>query len=158
MSSAVLVRLLRIAKPPARVLRALSSLYALQLSRLETMRRCLHPMQPRCSHNVLNLLQDVDEHAERSPTRRRSVVMQSLTRTMNSFDPARRCIVHDRINKVWVKWHSVDRELFNKYADKSEKGLIGWRSLLMDAWMDEPTKNNRSPIKKIEATQRKRMR
>jgi hypothetical protein len=67
---------------------------------------------------------------------------------MNSFDPARRCLVHDRINEVWVTWSSVDPLHFNKYADKSEEGLIGWRSLLMDAWMDQPTKLNRPSIKK----------
>jgi hypothetical protein len=66
-------------------------------------------------------------------------MIASRIRKMVSFDPARRCLVHDRINDVWVTWSSVDPLHFNKYADKSEKGLIGWRSLLMDAWMDQPS-------------------
>jgi len=66
--------------------------------------------------------------------------MRSRIRKMDSFDPTRRCIVHDSINDVWVRWSPVNREHFNRYAETSEKAFVGWRSLLMDAWTDELSK------------------
>lgn len=79
-------------------------------------------------------------------------MMRPRMRKMASFNPTRRCIVHDRINNVWVTWHSVSIEQFKKHSDVSGGGLIGWGSILMDAWMDEPAK------RKLHQTEKPRLR
>lgn len=53
---------------------------------------------------------------------------------MSSFDPQRRCRVHDRLNEKVFTWEPRWAPLYRKEARDHEPGVINWDGLQLDGW------------------------
>src|SRR4051794_8357198 len=66
---------------------------------------------------------------------RRSLHMAML-QPMDTFDPTKRCTVHDRVNEILIPWNPESSSHYRTNAFVHEPGVIGWDGLLLDGWTE----------------------
>jgi len=55
---------------------------------------------------------------------------------MSTFDPARRCRVHDLLNDETIDWSPELAESYRKSAFEEQAGIISFDGLLLDGWTE----------------------
>jgi hypothetical protein len=56
--------------------------------------------------------------------------------SMKTFDPEKRCRVHDELNDKIIEWLPRWATLYREYAVKHDEGVIAWDGLLLDGWTE----------------------
>ena len=64
-------------------------------------------------------------------------------RRMKSFDPTKRCLVHNKINDLWIRWRPLSLEEYKRMATRSEVMLSG---ILLNVWREVPAKKRRARV------------
>ncbi len=57
-------------------------------------------------------------------------------RPMSTFDPLRRCTVHDVLNDETIEWSPELAASYRRFAFEEEVGMISFDGLLLDGWAE----------------------
>jgi hypothetical protein len=59
---------------------------------------------------------------------------------MNTFEPAKSCMLHDELNDSWFRWDPREADRYRKYAVHWDtSGAIAFDGLLLDGWAEIPS-------------------
>jgi len=53
-----------------------------------------------------------------------------------TFDPEKRCRVHDELNDQMIEWRPRCATLYQEYAVEQDEWVIAWGGLLLDGWTE----------------------
>jgi hypothetical protein len=55
---------------------------------------------------------------------------------MSTFDPARRCRIHDLLNDEMVEWSPELAASYRKSAFEEQAGIMSFDGMLLDGWTE----------------------
>jgi hypothetical protein len=55
---------------------------------------------------------------------------------MSTFDPLRRCTVHDLLNDETIEWWPELAASYRKFAFEEEGGIVSFDGLMLDGWIE----------------------
>jgi hypothetical protein len=64
---------------------------------------------------------------------------------METFDPSRRCLVHDTVNDVWVRWTPIEARDYSRAVMPAGDGSMVWHSMVLDRWIRSERRKRRTP-------------